>query len=460
MSGLFLGLEMGKRALISQQLALTTSGHNVANAATPGFSRQRVTLTQSNPLDTTVGNIGTGVFASDVYHVRDLFLTSQYRGDNGSLTRWQTSHKALSQIELFFNEPGDKGMSQLITDFFNSWENLATNPSARTTVIEKAQVLINAFHEHSSQLAELRESVDADFKARTGEINQFAVQIASLNRQIASAELGGDHANDLRDKRDLLIDQLSAHASVRTIERPNGTAAVMIGSMSLVDGVDYLQIETKNVQRDGTTATIAVWQNTNFEIDFAGGEFQALEQVRDKTIPDMQRNLDELAMTIMNQVNTVHAAGVGATGSTGVNFFDPFRTSAATMGLNAEVEHDPNLIAASLSGEPGDTRNAQAISELRYQRVMQSGTATISEFYASMVGTLGIRTQEAETLKDNYSLLVTQLENARQSVQGVSVDEEVTNMIKFQRAYEAAARVITFVDSALETVISGMGVTR
>ncbi len=460
MPGLFLGLEMGKRALLTQQLALTTSGHNIANAATPGFSRQRVQITQTNPLTTTEGSIGTGVASSGIRQIRDLFLSTQLRADNGKLAKWQTSHKALSQVELFFNEPTDKGLNQLITDFFNSWENLATNPNARVTVLEKAKVLVNAFHEQANQLADLRESVDADLNGRVGEINQLAVQIASLNRQISTAELGGDKANDLRDKRELLVDTLSSYANVRTIDRPNGTAAVMIGSMSLVDGVDYLQIETNVVQRGSSTATVAVWQNTNFEIDFAGGEIQALQQMRDSTIPDMQKNLDLLASTIMSQVNTVHAAGTGAQGSTGVNFFDPYRMTAGTMAINIDVETDPNLIAASLIGEPGDTRNAQAISELRYQRVLQSGTATINEFYASMVGTLGIRTQEAETLKDNYNLLVTQLDNARQAVQGVSIDEEVTNMIKYQRAYEAAARVITFVDSALETVISGMGVTR
>lgn len=460
MPGLFFGLEMGKRALLAQQLALTTGGHNIANAATPGFTRQRVNLTQTDPLNTTQGNMGTGVMANSVTQIRDAFLGGQFRADNGNMARWESSHKTLSQIELFFNEPGDKGLNQLMTDFFNSWENLATNPNARTTVVEKAKVLINAFHEHASQLEELHDSVDADYKSRVEQINQYASQIATLNRQIATAELGGDHANDLRDKRDVLVDALSTYANVRTIERNNGTTAVMIGSMSLVDGVDYLRIETKAVPRDGSTATIAVWENTNFEIDFSGGELQALEQTRDKTIPEMQKNLDVLASTIVTQLNAIHAAGVGATGTTGVNFFDPFQTTAGTMALNIEIENDVNLIASSLSGEPGDTRNAQAISELRYQRVLQSGTSTINEFYGSMVGTLGIRTQEAETLKDNYSLLVTQLENARQAVQGVSIDEEVTNMIKYQRAYEAAARVITFMDTALETVISGMGVTR
>lgn len=460
MSGLFFGLELGKRALMAQQLALNTGGHNIANAATPGYSRQRVSLTPTLPLDTPRGSIGTGVIAQNVRHVRDLFLGAQLRTDTGSMNRWQSTHKTLSQVELFFNEPGEKGLNQLITDFWNSWENLATNPNARSTVIEKSKVLINAFHEHANQLTDLRASVDTDIKNRVLQINQLAMQIASINRQIASAEGGGDMANDLRDQRDLLIDQLAQFANVRTIERDNGTTAVMIGSMSLVDGVDYLQIETRTVTRNGGKATISVWQDTNFEIDFSGGEIFALEQLRDKTIPDMQSQLDTLARTIAEQVNQIHRGGVGATGSTNIDFFDAMNVSAATIALNTEVENDPNLIAASLSGEPGDTRNAQAIAELRYERVMSAGSTTINEYYANMVGTLGIRTEEAETLKDNYGLLVTQLDNARQAVQGVSIDEEVTDMIRFQRAYEAAARVITFVDGALQTIISGMGVTR
>lgn len=460
MSGLFFGLEMGKRALLAQQMALNTAGHNVSNASTPGYSRQRVTMTQTVPLNTTQGSIGTGVYASSVTQIKDHFLTAQYRDGNGNLSGWQASHKALSQIELFFNEPGETGLNQLITDFFDSWEDLSTNPNARTTVIENAKVLLNAFHEHANRLGEMQQSVDADIKGRVTEINQLAIQIASLNKQIANSELGGDTANDLRDQRDVLIDQVSAYANVRVIERPTGAAAVLLGSMALVDGVDYLQIDTKPVQKGDTTTSVPVWKGTNFQIDFAGGEISALEKVRDKTIPETRTNLDELMKTIITEVNRVHSAGVGAQGSTGINFFDPYRTDAATAALNIEVEMDPNKVAASLSGEPGDTRNAQAISELRYGRFMQSGSLTINEFYGSMVGTLGIRTQEADTLEQNYSLLVTQLENARQSVQGVSLDEEVTNMIKYQRAYEAAARVITFVDSALQTVISGMGVVR
>jgi flagellar hook-associated protein 1 FlgK len=460
MPGLFTALESGKRALMAQQVAMNTTGHNIANSTTPGYSRQRVDLQATSPLDTPQGSLGTGIIAQSVSQIRDLFLSGQYRAGNSDLARWDMTNKTLAQIESFFNEPGDKGLNQLLTDFWNSWENLATNPNARSSIIEKTKVLINAFKQHATQIADLGRSIDNDITNRVAQINQFAVQIAAINRQIVGAELGGNTANDLRDKRDLLIDELSSLAQVTVYDRPNGSAAVLLGSMAIVDGADALTITTKSVQSGDRIKTIPVWENTDIAIEFTGGELFALEQMRDKLIPEYQGNLDLLAKTIVEQVNALHRNGVGATGSTNVNLFNPFQTTALTIALNTEVENDPNLVASSLSGEPGDTRNAQAISELRSSRVMLSGSATMNEFYAGFVGTLGIRTQEANNLKDNYNLLVTQLDNTRQSIQGVSVDEEATNMIKYQRAYEASARMITYIDSALDTVINGMGMTR
>jgi flagellar hook-associated protein 1 len=460
MPGLFAGLEIGKRAMMAQQLAMNTATHNIANSTTPGYSRQRVSLVATSPLETPQGSVGTGVLAESVRQIRDLFLTEQYRNENSNYSSWSSAHKALSQIESILNEPGDKGLAQLLTDFWNSWENLATNPTARSTVIEKAKVLVNAFKQQATQLNDLRSSIDTDIKNRVQEINLLGEQIAQINRQITGAELAGDKANDLRDKRDILLDQLSNLSQVRTIERPNGSISVLLGSMALVDGADSLKITTKTEQSGNTTVTKAVWENTNFNIEFTGGELYAMQQMRDKLVPESQANLDQVANTIVEQVNAVHRAGIGATGTTGINFFSPFGNSAMTIALNTEIENDPNLIAASISGEPGDTRNAQAISELRYTRNMSSNSVTINEFYAGLVGTLGIKTQEASNLKDNYNLLTTQLDNAKQSVQGVSIDEEMTNMMKYQRAYEASARMVTYIDSALETVISGMGSTR
>jgi flagellar hook-associated protein 1 len=460
MPGLFSGLEIGKRALMAQQLAMNTASHNMANSTTPGYSRQRVSLVASYPADTPQGSVGTGVIAESVRHVRDLFLTEQYRGAHSNQTQWDSTHKTLSQIESFFNEPGDRGLGQLISDFWNAWENLATNPTARSTVVEKSKVLINAFKQYGTQLNDLRSSLDSEISNRVLQINQLGDQIAAINRQIVGAELGGEKANDLRDKRDLLVDDLSVLTQVRTIERPNGSLTVLLGSMALVDGAEALGITSKVQQSGNSTVTRAVWENTNFDIEFSGGELFALQQLRDKSLPEYQSGLDTLAKTIVDQVNAIHRVGVGATGTTGINFFSAYNATAMTMSLNTEIENDPNLIAASISGEPGDTRNAQAISELRASAILSDNSVTIGEFYAGLVGTLGIKTQEASNLKENYKLLATQLDNAKQSVQGVSIDEEMTNMMKYQRAYEASARIITYIDSALETLIGGMGVTR
>jgi len=279
MYGLFGALETGKRSLMAQQMAMTTAGHNIANLNTPGYSRQRVNLQSSFPLHTTQGAIGTGVDVASIRHIRDHFLTNQFRRENGSYQRWQTTHTALSQVEGFFSEPGENGLSQILNEFWNSWENLSTHPEARTAVIEKSKVLVNAFHEHAHQLGDLRQSIDRDINLKIGQINEIARQIAAANGDIVAAEGVSGRANDLRDRRDYLIDQLSNLAGVRTIDQENGSVRVLIGSMALVDGIDALNIDTKMEEHDGERVTVAHWQNTKFSIDFSGGELYALYQV-------------------------------------------------------------------------------------------------------------------------------------------------------------------------------------
>jgi flagellar hook-associated protein 1 FlgK len=460
MFGLFNALEAGKRALLAQQFAMNTTGHNISNVNTPGYSRQRVDMVATPPLYTTQGNLGTGVIVSDVRQVRDLFLTQQYRRENSNFSRWQTTNHAMSQIETFINEPSSGGMNQLLTDFWNSWEDLSVHPDARETVIESAQVLVNAFHEYADQLGNLRDSVDAEISNATREVNQLARQLADLNLQVMGLELGDHRANDLRDRRDYLIDQLSAYTEVRTIERDGGAVSVYLGSMTLVEGQDYLSIATDTRGDGDSTYTQAFWEGTSFEIDFTGGRLYALTELRDKMIPQAQEELDAIAQAVVEQVNAVHRQGVGADGSTGINFFDPYLTSALNMRLNTEVADNPAKLAVSLAGEPGDVRNAQALSDLRSAKILGGGALTINEAYSSMVSTVGIRVSESQTLRNNYELLVMQVENSRQSVQGVSIDEEMTNLLKYQHAYEAAARIITYADSALDTLINRMGVTR
>ncbi|MEW6413023.1 MAG: flagellar hook-associated protein FlgK [Candidatus Zixiibacteriota bacterium] len=458
MAGLFQTLDIGRRALLANQACLNTVGHNIANVDTPGYSRQRVNISATYPLQTTQGVLGTGVDVTDIKHIRDLFLGQQYRQENKSLGQWSYKEKIYSQIETMFNEPNDNTLSDRLNAFWESWSALSTYEGTRENILAEAERLTNGFHELSSELTRLQESLDEDIVNVTEQVNMITTEIAMLNNQIKSQELGGTHANDLRDRRDLLLDELSTLIDVNSVEQANGDLTVYMGSMSIVNGPESIRVGTKLVNIDGVPTHKLVWEGTSVELVNKNGQLKGLIDSRDKIVPKYMDELNTLARTIVEQVNAIHVTGYGANGSTGVNFFDPDCVEAHNICISAEILHDPSRIAASASGEEGDQETAVAISKLRDTGVLENGTLSITEYYNSMVGALGVKSREAQSFASNFDLLTQQISNSRESVQGVSLDEEMTNMVKYQQAYEAAARVITAIDEALDTVISGMGI--
>jgi len=461
MSGLFDGLEVGKRALATYQLWLNTIGHNIANVNTPGYTRQRVTTTTTYPHDHPVGQVGTGVTAVDIHHIRDLFLNQQIRQEGSALGRWTASQKTIGQIEALFAEPNADSLGDLLNQFWNSWSELSNNPeslAARNAIKEQTNLLTSAFHRLHRQVNDLRHSIDAELTQIVGNINQMTEEIASLNGEIARTELGTAKANDLRDKRDHIIEQLSQYVDVNVREQKSGAATVYFGALAVVDGTTAFALDTHSQQDDDMRVSQIVWQGSKRNLKITGGKIEGLTEVRDEVIPRYLAALDDIARALVENVNAAHRAGTGLEGSSGIDFFDPRYATAGNITLNLEIENNVSRIAASLSGETGDNANALAIAALKDSALMSRGTATINDYYNSLVGRLGIETGKAQSSKENYELLVAQLENARQSVQGVSLDEEMTQMIKFQHAYDAAARVITTMDQALETVIHRMGV--
>ncbi len=461
MAGLFDALEMGKRALATQQLWLNTIGHNISNVASAGYTRQRV-LTNTTPAQSTPsGMVGTGVTATNVLQIRDLFLNQQYREENKALGQWTTLDKTLGQIQALFSEPNTDSLSDLLDKFWSSWSDLANNPesvSARTALKEQTNLLTNSFHRIYNQMTDMRDSVDNDVRLTVEKVNGIASEISNLNEQIARTELGGQKANDLRDRRDYLIDQLSQYVDVNAVEQKNNMTTVYIGALAIVDGTSSFKLGTKTVGVENATSSEIVWAGTTKTIKNLNGELKGLIDTRDDIIPKYLNYLDNLAGTLVSQVNGVHQVGYGLDGTTGISFFDPLHSGAATISLNDLIANNVNRIAASQSGEVGDNINALAIADLRNAATMMRGTASFSEYYNSMIGEIASETNKAINLKDNYGLLVQQLDNSRQSVQGVSLDEEMAQMVKYQHAFDAASRVITTMDQALETVIKDMGV--
>ena len=461
MAGLMQSIEIGRRALLTHQAALQTIGHNIANVNTPGYTRQRVNISSTSPEDSRFGKIGSGVTVADIRHIRDLFLGEQFRQESKNLGQWTYKEKIMIQIESVFSEPGDNGLSSLLNRFWDAWGDLSTNPNSvsnRVAILEEAKLLTNAFHQLSNQMTDLSKSIDKEIVNTTDEINTLTSAIARLNDKIKIQEAGGGQANDLRDHRDKLIDDLAVIIDVNTIVRDDGTATVYIGAMTIVDGPDSLNIQTKQLNVGGTLRHDLFWENTNVQIRNLNGRLASMYEVRDEIIPKYRQRLDELASSMIEQVNQIHSAGYGLNGSVGFNFFNSVFTDAANISVNNDLILDPAKVAASASGEQGDNVVALNMQELRNVQVLDNNTRSLNDFYNGIVGELGIETNTAISFTNNFELLVHQIENARESVQGVSLDEEMTNMIRFQHAYDAAARVITAIDQALDTVIVRMGI--
>jgi len=460
MPGLFQGLEIGKRALLSHQYNLQTIGHNIANVDTPGYTRQRVSISAAYPEQSAVGQIGSGIQVNNVRQIRDLFLGEQYREAQKYYGQWSYKEKILSQVESLFNEPNDNSLNNQLDNFWDSWSQLSTNSDSsnnREIILAKADQLVNGFHQLAWNLNTLRESIDRDMNNLTYEINSLTREIANLNDQIKTVELGDTRANDLRDARDYLTDQLSDIIDVNTVETTNGATRVYMGSMILVDGSDQFDIGTITENKDGQPMSTLVWEGTKVELRNLNGELSGLLEMRDKIIPEYQARLNELAGSLVTEVNLIHQSGYGEDGTTNIAFFDPNYTDASTIRLNSVIEDDISKIVSSADLD-GDNLVALAISDLRNTKVMSSGSKSINEYYNSLVGSLGVGVLEATSFTSNYELMLNQIDNSRQSVQGVSLDEEMANMIKSQHAYDAAARVITAMDQALDTVISRMGI--
>ena len=461
MPGLFQTIEVGRRDHLTHLAALQTIGHNIANVNTPGCTRQRVNIASTFPEDTYNGKIGTGVTVTDIRHIRDLFLGEQLRQETKSLGQWSYKGEIVFQVEQIFSEPQDNSLADLLNRFWDAWGDLSTSPysvSKRVAIVEETRLLTNGFHQVYCQLDALYDSVDTEIVNTTSEVNKLSEEIARLNEQIKIQELGSSRANDLRDARDRLIDELSMIIDVNSITQPNGTTTVYIGSLTLVDGSDFLKISTKEIIKNGQVKHDLYWAGTSVRIKNLNGQLAGMIETRDKIIRKYIDQLNELASTLVAQVNQIHTAGFGLNATTGVSFFYTQYTDAAGISINTELALDPSKVAASVSGEPGDNRVALSMMDLRNMNVMQKNSSTMNDFFNGLIGQVGVESNTANSFTKNYELLINQIENAKESVQGVSLDEEMTNLIRFQHSYAAAARVITAMDEALDTVIVKMGI--
>ncbi len=455
MTQLFGLLSIGAGALLSQQRAISVTGNNIANVNTPGYSRQRLNMETNLPVDSPVGLVGFGVQTTTVERVYDRFLGVQVNNESANLGRWEAQKGALERVEVVFDESGGYGLNQALSDFWNSWQDLSMNPSGtveRSVVAAKSQALADTIRQKYADLEQSQADIDAAVRSGIEDINRLTAEIADLNRKIASTESGGTvNANDYRDSRDLALKQLSEIIGINSFEDSDGQVVVSVGSgRTLVEsGNNYALTPTDPPGHVGIE-----WPGTALPItsEITSGKMAGWLQARDTKIAGYMSRLDDLAQTLSTEVNAQHAAGYGLIGSHGDDLFSG--SGAVDMAVNSVILNDYNRIAAaSAAGAvPGDARNAAAIAELRTALTMSGGT--FDDAANELVSQVGHDVQEAKTYQSHQVDMLAYLDNYRESVSGVNLDEEMVNLVKYQAAYNAAAKMITMGDDMLSTLMN------
>jgi flagellar hook-associated protein 1 FlgK len=549
MSSSFLGLNISLSGLFANQRALSVTSHNIANANTEGYSRQRMDMTQFRP-DTIpgLGTLGIGVDVTAVQQIRDEYIDYKLRDENSTLGEWTARADTLSQIEGIFNEPSDTSITKLMEEFYSAVQELQKNPenlTARTLVRQSTIALSDGINRMSTSLKDLQSDLNFEFNNAVNDINRIAQQIVDMNKIIYESELGADGKNnDVRDQRNVLIDELSEFVEVDYYEDNKGRFHLSVGGHLLVSHfrADSLEVKKRGSdeklnENDSNDLYEVRWSDGN-KLTTGAGRLKGLEDMRDnsegdlKGIPYYVNQLDDFVDTFSAEINRIHQEGYGLDGSTGTAFFtingmstkefeDYLRkeglngapgvdvTSAVLEGVTEDMDSeertkkireniasvlganeayknksirlvgdeylvvdkiksddlsiasdlsDLNKIAAAAGNVdiPGDGRNMLEILNTRHDVDLYDWGAP-EDFVKSLVSNLGVDTKQATNVVSNQKLLVNNFTINRESVSGVSLDEEMTNMIKFQNAYNANARMTNVFDEMLDLVVNRLG---
>jgi len=472
-------LNIGKSGLFAAKKSMSTTSHNIANANTEGYSRQQVRLETSPAISEGNYTLGNGVDIQSVRRSHDELIEKKL---NISLSNNKFNEERtlqLSHVEEIFNEVNSEGMNKILNRFFNSFRELATQPeneTIRNVVKENARIVTGDFHRIQDNLDQVRSSMNNKVKLSIDEINSLTETIARLNKEINVQEVSGAQANDLRDQRDRAVGTLAEFFPLTTYSDNKGQYIVNVeGVGSLVSG----GIAQKLVAGQGVDSNQSSSDKGNTDIYFAarpgisisskikGGTLGALFKTRDNDLESLEKQLDQLAHGLVLATNAIHRQGFANHPSssgkkiTGINFFkEPLelKRAAEYISLSDEVLADANNIATALEPDkPGDNRVAVAISKLQHEKVLNNGTATFEEQYHKSVGEVGLQSGKSKIDLEQSAGILAQAKSFKERLSGVSLDEEAANMVRYQNAYEASAKVIKASDEMFKAVLGLLG---
>jgi flagellar hook-associated protein 1 FlgK len=468
----FNGLNIALSAVQAQQRSLDTTSHNIANASTVGYSRQVSELAARPGLGALSvwgmiipGQIGQGVEVADVTRIRDMYNDNNLRANYASQGEANVRQTMWQNIESALPEPGANGLQAAMSSFWSSVQNVSTNPEdtgARQALAQSAQALGLSFQTAATELTAQRADVDTQANAMVAQINADAGQIANLNTAIAKLKAVGQNPNDLLDQRDKLVDELSTLGNTTVTPGPNGVVTVKLGGVVIVDPSTATGLPASMPTR--TTFNTGYPATPTVAAGLTGGQLKGLLDAYSTTLNpavsgSIPAKLDQLAISIHDAVNAQHQAGFDKSGTAGGLFFSGATiTGASQLAVNAAIVTNPSLIAASstAAGAPGDSSNMLALFGIRTAAAPTGSTlgSTFDDFYGGMVSSMGLAAQTANRDVDTADTVVNTLEDRRSQVSGVSLDEEMTNLVKFQHAYSAAGRAMSTLNSMLDTLVN------
>lgn len=498
----FYGLEIAKSALFTSQQGINLTGHNIANADTEGYTRQRLILQAISPAElsgrfSTIARsaVGAGVVIRSVSQVRNAYVDRTLRKEYSNLGEWETRTNEMEYMEALFDETSASSISTTLSEFFDSVQELSKDPLSkeiRTSMQQAAITMTETFNHYFQQLSDLQSQMNDSMKVTVQRINEISTSIASYNRSIEIFELDGDNANDLRDQRNLLLDELSKLSNIECSEDSEGRLSVWVGDAQVVNHTSSTNLQVAADQTGAVTGASGFYRvcvmdsgGNLVDVDYSGGELEGYRQLRDGNsaddagIPYFIGRLNDMVRSLAEEFNAIHETGYtmaydSVASQTGVRFFDvPFdaggdpdysQLTAGNFAISDEVLNDVYQIAASdtlidLSADNTQTSNNEIALQLAaLTNASIIGGTSFEGYLKDMVVELAVNSAYSQNMLESQQSVTQSLETRKEGISGVSVDEEMINLMKFQHMYSAASRVINVMDEALDKLINGTGI--
>lgn len=466
---------------MASQTAIRTTENNVANANTVGYHRQQAVLKAARAYPTPglttnatmAGQIGAGVEATTIQRFNTDYLDASVRRETAASSYWSNKADLLRSVETQAMEVSGSGLTAEMDEFWDGWRSLEadpTNSTLRTDLLERTRSLADGFRSRVTQLRTLRTDLNQRLEPLVTNVNSSAERIAQLNKEILTVQATGNQPNDLIDERSRLLEDLSKTIGATTNFFSNGQAQVMVGAQVLVSGSSTRQLQ---LTTDAEGMNQVTWAENGSAVSIPKSEIKAILETRDETIVAQIADLNAVATALINRVNTLHRSGYGLNNAHGNALFTG--ANAEDMALNAALTTD-DIAAAAAADSPGDGSIAAALANVQNEKLLTDdltipdpipvgwpdpadpgNSLTLQSAYNTRITQLGLNIQSADNNSSARQLVLDTLEQQRDSISGVSLDEEAANLVAYQRTYQAAARLMTALDEMLDKVINGMG---